>query len=421
MPEAERATTSAQARLVSTMFSKRTAWERKQTALATAVAVHRATGAPLIDLTASNPTRCGFSYGEALLAPLSQEQALLYDPEPFGLTAARQAVCDYYSDHGATIYPQQVCLTTSTSEAYSFLFRLLCDPGDEVLIAQPSYPLFSFLADLDDVRLVTYPLFYDHGWQIESGSITPRVTDRTRAVIAVHPNNPTGHYVSAADRLELEHVCAEHGLALLVDEVFLDYPLSSRRRQKAASFALGEHGALTFLLSGLSKVAALPQMKASWIVTFGPEAPKREALERLELIADTFLSMNAPVQNALPAWLKERGAIQTQITKRTQANLAQLDALLWAGKLVSRLELEAGWYAVLRVPVTGSDDELVGTLVEHWGVLAHPGHYYGLSGEGWLVVSLLPPEADFEQGIRSLLAACHARSSPLSEDDGEVS
>ncbi len=393
------------------MFSQRTGWSRQQTPLAQALDARRERGLPVIDLAAANPTRCGFLYdGPALLAELGDEASLIYSPEAFGLVRARQAVCGYYREHGAAVDPAQVCLTTSTSEAYSFLFRLLCDPGDEILIAQPGYPLFDFLADLDDVRLVSYPLFYDHGWQIEPGALEAKITARSRAIVVVHPNNPTGHYVSVADRRELERTCLKHGLALIVDEVFLDYRLGSAAAQPGASLASGEHPALTFVLSGLSKVAALPQMKASWIATLGPGNAQQEALARLELIADTFLSMNAPVQHALPAWLAERAAMQRQIALRTRTNLALLDELLRRpGGVAARLHLEAGWYAVLRVPALGSDDQLAMTLAERWGVAVHPGHYYGFAGDGWLVVSLLPPVADFEQGIRAVLAACAER------------
>jgi aspartate/methionine/tyrosine aminotransferase len=396
------------------VFSQRTGWRRETTALAQAVAARRAEGLPLIDLAASNPTRCGFAYSggaasAALLAPLASDQSLRYEPDPLGLLSAREAVCGYYRDHGAAVGPDQVVLTTSTSEAYSFLFRLLCDPGDEVLIAQPSYPLFDFLADLDDVRLVSYPLLYDHGWQTEPRALEARITARTRAIVVVHPNNPTGHYVSASDRAALERVCVQHGLALIVDEVFLDYAFN----KAAASFAAQSGPALTFVLSGLSKVAALPQMKASWIVALGPDAPKREALARLELVADTFLSLNAPVQHALPAWLAGRAGLQQQIAARTRTNLARLDSL-FDHTVASRLAVEAGWCAVLRVPALGSDDALVLALAEDWGVLVHPGHYYGFSGDGWLVVSLLPLPNEFEQGIQAVLACSFERVQALS-------
>src|SRR6185312_8917136 len=283
-------------------FSVRTAWDLSETDLARAVKERRAAGLRLLDLTASNPTRCGFRYDEsAILAALARPEALVYDPDPRGMRSAREAVCRYYAAHGAAVAPESIFLTPSTSEAYSYLFRLLCDPGDEVLIAQPSYPLFDFLAQLDGVRLTPFPLFYDHGWHLDAGALRGAITPRTRAVAVVHPNNPTGHFTKAAERRELETVCAEHGLALIVDEVFLDYGLGEKAEP---SFACGPHPALTFVLSGLSKIAALPQMKAAWIAAFGPETPLREATARLEVIADTFLSMNAPVQCALPEWLQ---------------------------------------------------------------------------------------------------------------------
>jgi aspartate/methionine/tyrosine aminotransferase len=413
------------------MFSRRTGWSREITALSAALAARRQGGlaAPVqvIDLTASNPTRCGFEYqAEGLIAPLGNVEALEYEPDPFGIGKARDAVCAYYRELGADtspdLRPEQVCLTTSTSEAYSFLFRLLCDPGDEVLIAQPSYPLFDFLADLENVHLAGYPLVYDHGWLTEPGVVRARITSRTRAIVVVHPNNPTGHYVTAAERAELQALCSEFDLALIVDEVFLDYSFD----RPARSFADGDAAALTFVLSGLSKVAALPQMKASWIVTRGPEEKAREALARLELIADTFLSMNTPVQHALPAWLAGRGAMQAQIKARTRANLASLDELLAGDGLVRRLAVEAGWYAVLRVPALGSDDALALELLEGWGVLVHPGHYYGFGlgfgggagGNGWLVVSLLPPPEVFAAGVRAIVSCCARKVGMLASGSG---
>ena len=388
------------------MFSNRTSWELAETPLAWALRERRAARLPIHDLTASNPTRCGFVYDEAvLLSPLADPASLTYDPSPFGITSAREAVATYYRDHQVTLDAARICLTTSTSEAYSYLFRLLCDPGDEVLIAAPSYPLFDFLATLDDVRLVPYPLFYEpgHGWQIEAEALRSRITERTRAIALVHPNNPTGHLTSAEDRALLEHVCREHGLALIVDEVFLDYPLSAAPVRSFATCPVsGPHPALTFVLSGLSKVAALPQMKAAWIATFGPPALTTGALARLEVIADTFLSMNAPLQHALPAWLRGRSAMQGQILARTRANLAQLDAMLAQQSLVSRLVVEAGWYAVLRVPALGPDEELALSLLER-GVSIHPGSFFGFPGGGFLVASLLAPEAEFAAGIAGVV------------------
>jgi alanine-synthesizing transaminase len=382
-------------------FSTRTEWDLTETELTRALRERRQAGEAVYDLTASNPTRCGLRYDAGALLPgLVRPEVLDYDPDPRGMRRARQAVSAYYAEAGAALGPEQVVLTTSTSEAYSFLFRLLCNPGDEVLIAQPSYPLFDYLAQLDDVRLAPYPLFYDYGWHIDMAALRARIGTRTRAIALVHPNNPTGHYTSARERAQLEQICVEHGLALIVDEVFLDYPLEEGvLDQDASSFASGKHPVLTFVLSGLSKIAGLPQMKAAWIAACGPEPELGVALERLEVIADTFLSMNAPVQSALPEWLGTRTGIQRQITARTRANLQCLDEFLAQHPMMTRLEAQAGWYAVLRVPALGTDEDLAVRLVREHGVVVHPGYFFEFSGSGWLVVSLLTPEPEFRLGI----------------------
>jgi alanine-synthesizing transaminase len=378
-------------------WSARTRWDMGETPWASELARLRAAGTRLWDLTASNPTACGFTYDSAsILGPLSDLGALHYEPNPRGLRPALEAVSRYYGDHGAKVEPEQIFLTTSTSEAYSFLFRLLCDPGDEVLIGQPGYPLFDFLAQLDDVRLVPYELFYDHGWHLDLQALRRRVTSRTRAIAVVHPNNPTGHFTRDKERAAIEGLCLEHGLALIVDEVFLDYGLAGHGAGQ--SFATGSHVVPTFVLSGLSKVAALPQMKAAWMACFA----EQEALQRLEVICDTFLSMSAPIQHALPAWLSQRGAPQGQIGKRLEHNLATLDAILLQQNLVTRLEIEAGWYAVLRVPGLQKEEETALELLLERAVVVHPGGFFGFSGQGWLVVSLLAPEGEFAAGLEAI-------------------
>lgn len=382
-------------------FSARTAWDLTETELTRAVQSRRAAGLPLIDLTASNPTRCGFVYdASAILDPLTNPQSLIYDPDPRGMLSAREAVCGYYADNGAQVQAENLFLTPSTSEAYSYLFRMLCDPGDEVLIAQPSYPLFDFLAQIESVRLAPYPLFYDHGWHLDAESLRRRIGPRTRAIALVHPNNPTGHFTKAQEREALETICAEHGLALIVDEVFLDFGLKGN---DASSFACGDHPVLTFVLSGLSKIAALPQMKAAWIASFGPQKILDEALARLDVIADTFLSMNAPVQGALPLWLEGRRGIQKQIRERLIGNLNLLDREL-RGTAVSRLEIEGGWYGVLRVPALERDENLAIRLVRDFGVEVHPGHFFGFPDSGWMIVSLLTPESEMVAGVESILS-----------------
>jgi alanine-synthesizing transaminase len=382
-------------------FSSRTDWETAETELARSLRERKEAGLPLLDLTASNPTQCGFVYDEAaILSPLAARESLAYDPDPQGMLQAREAICGYYRTYGANVDPSQIFLTTSTSEAYSYIFRLLCDPDDEVLIAQPSYPLFDFLADLDDVRLVPYALFYDHGWHLDIEDVRRRVTPRTRAIALVHPNNPTGHFTKPQEREQLEALCHEHGLALIVDEVFLDYPLTV---QAGTSFACDPHAALTFVLSGMSKIAGLPQMKAAWISVFGPDTERRQALARLDVIADTFLSMNAPVQCALPHWMAHRSALQRQIQERTAANLRELDTLLATQSMVTRLDVEAGWYAVLRVPAIRSDEDVVIELTRKHGIAVHPGYFFGFPAVGWMVVSLLAPKEDFRAGTEIIL------------------
>ncbi len=379
-----------------TRFSKRTDWNTEESELARAHRLRAAAGLPIADLTASNPTRCGFEYPPELLAALADPRALDYDPQPRGLLRARQAVCDYYAAHGAVLEPDQIVLTTSTSEAYSFLFRLLCDPGSEILVAQPGYPLFDFLAVLDDVRLKAAPLVYDHGWQIDPEGFRRAITAQTRAIVMVHPNNPTGHFTKPWEAEELARICREFDLALIVDEVFLDYAFD----KSPASFAAGLEGVPVFVVSGLSKIAGLPQMKAAWIAAAGPEACS--ALDRLEVIADTFLSMNAPVQWAMASWLASREAIQRQIRARVAANLTELDRGLATLPEVDRLAVEGGWYAVLRIPALGPDEQTALALLER-GVWVHPGYFFGMPESGWLVVSLLAPEAEFSAGVARLV------------------
>ena len=386
------------------MFADRTNWNLAPNRLSEALARHRAAGKPLLDLTVSNPTECGFVYDErAILDALRNPAALKYEPTARGLISARQAVCQYYSEHGAAVDVDDIVLTTSTSEAYSYVFRLLFNPGDEVLIPGPSYPLFDFLADIQDVKPVRYPLMYDHGWQIDFYALEQAITPRTRAVIVVHPNNPTGHFTKRSEVEKLNAICAARELALIADEVFLDFVLSAER---PSTFA-GNGGAPTFTLSGLSKICGLPQMKAAWLVTSGPEKLKSEALERLEVIADTYLSINAPVQLAMPSFHSQRQPFQDQLMERVRRNLAEMDRQLALQKVCSRLEMEGGWYAVLRVPATRSDEDLALSLLNDSGVYVHPGHFYDFPPEGYLLVSLISKESEFSRGLKGMLMQFH--------------
>src|SRR6266446_3592134 len=333
------------------MFAKRTNWNLTPNRLSEALAAHRAARKQLLDLTVSNPTECGFEYdSSAILNVLSNPAALSYEPNPKGLESARRAVAGYYADRGDDVAVEDIILTTSTSEAYSYVFRTLCDPGDELLIPSPSYPLFDFLAEIQDVKLVRYPLLYDHGWQIDFHALEQAITPRTRGVIVVNPNYPTGHFTKGAEIAKLNSICSAREIAIIADEVFLDFALDGDR---PASYA-ANRTAPTFTLSGRSKISGLPQMK---------------------------------------------------VIESASRNLAELDRQLAAQKDVSRLRVEGGWCAVLKVPVTRSDEDLAIDVLSIHGISVHPGHFYDFPGDGYLVVSLITPDEKFAKGTKCLLDA----------------
>jgi len=383
------------------MFSKRTDWKLTHNRFTETQHQLEKSGRAVLDLTVSNPTRVGVQHDERIFQSLLNPKALDYDPQPKGMLSAREAVVNYYRDQykGSDFDPESLILTTSTSEGYSYVFRLLCNPQEEILVPKPSYPLFEFLADLQDVKLVPYPLLYDHGWQIDFPSLNNAVTSKTRAVVLVHPNNPTGSYVSQSEQNALNKFCNEHGLALIVDEVFLDYSHDAARRPTFAA----NNAALTFTLSGLSKISALPQMKLAWIVTSGPGEQVHAAMQRLEVIADTYLSVNAPIQLATAVLLDQRRIVQSFLLTRLQVNLEEFDQQLSRQKLCVRLHVEGGWYAVLRVPVTQSDEDLAIAIMKNLSVLVHPGHFYDFASDGYLVVSLITEPKEFSEGIKRVL------------------
>jgi len=385
------------------MFASRTNWLLNPNRLTREIEELGQKGFPLLDLTESNPTRCGFVFDQtAILAALADPRALSYAPDPRGLLGARQAVAGYYAERGITLDPTQIYLTTSTSEAYSYAFRLLADPGDTILVPRPSYPLFDFLAGLNDVGIVPYPLIYDHGWQIDLPTLEKRLEARARAILVVHPNNPTGSFVRRNELAELLAFCQRREMALVADEVFADYSLAPDPARVVSHAAVTE--ALTFTLSGLSKISALPQMKIAWLVVNGPAQLLRSGLARLEIIADTYLSLSAPLALALPGLLETRRTLQPQIRERVRANLQSLDARLAVGQPVTRLGVEGGWYAVLRLPSIRTDEEWAIELARRDGVLVHPGHFFDFSSEGHLVVSLLTKQEVFDEGLARILA-----------------
>jgi alanine-synthesizing transaminase len=383
------------------MFASRTDWNLQPNRLAEALERHKSSNRRLLDLSASNPTACGFKYdAPAIMRSLCSPASLQYHPDPKGLQSARQAVSDYYSTHDERVSVNDLILTASTSEAYSFIFRLLCNPGDELLIPTPGYPLFDFLADVNDVKLTPYPLFYDQGWHIDTHALKQAITPRTRGTIVVHPNNPTGHFTKPEEIAQLNQICSTSGMAMIADEVFLDFSLGAPQKSFVANT-----GALTFAMSGVSKISGLPQMKFAWLAVSGPEEMKREALARLEMIADTYLSLNAPIQLAAPVLLQQRERFQQQLMARVRSNIVELDSQLAGKDHVSRLAVEGGWYAVLRIPASRADEELALELLEKHDVYLHPGHFYDFPGEGYLVVSLITPADDFREGLRRLFLA----------------
>ena len=385
------------------MLSSRSGHDPRRNALALALERAQADGGELLDLTVSNPTRAGIPYAsDAILRALADPRALAYAPEPFGIVSAREALARVEMDRGRIIDPSRVLVTASTSEAYSFLFKLLCDPGDEILVPQPSYPLFEHLATFESVRLVPYTLAYDGAWHVELASVTSAIGPRTRAILAVSPNNPTGSYLK---RDELRALAAT-GLPIVSDEVFARYPLRDDPTRAASALDAAAEASLVFAMGGLSKLAALPQMKLAWTFVGGRDARVvSDALGRLELIADSFLSVSAPVQHALPVLLETGHVAEDAIHARTRTNLARLRELhARAGHAATLLDCEGGWYATLRLPHTKSEEAWALDLLAHDRVYVHPGHFFDFPGDAYVVVSLLTPEETFAAGIARLLA-----------------
>lgn len=399
------------------MFAQRASWDLAPTPLAQALAERRARGGAVLDLTDSNPTRCALpgvrAAARAALARLARDPgAEGYEPDPRGAAEARRAVCAYHRAHGAALEPEHVVLSAGTSEGYAHLFRLLADPGDRVLVPQPSYPLFGFLAELESVVLDPYPLrLREDGWHIDLPALRASVTPRTRAILVVHPNNPTGSFVRRHEAETLATLAAERSLALVSDEVFADYGWEAH--DPPFGFldpSLPE--CLRFVLSGVSKALGLPQWKVSWIAAAGPAALRGEALERLEVVADTFLSVNGPAQLALPELLTHRSAVQAEIRARVAANRDTLDRALATQPGLARLPSEAGWSAIVGLDQDGSPDDaaIALRLLEREGLLVHPGSLFELPGRHW-VLSLLPPPERFRAGLAAFLRGL--RSIPL--------
>lgn len=388
------------------MFSARTSWDRTENRLTRAVDQARAQGRDLFDLTESNPTRAGIVALEPLIAELGHPRGAVYEPAPRGHPKARRAVAGYYQGRGIAVDPERVVLSASTSEAYAWIFSVLADADDAILIPRPSYPLFSWIAASQKVRLVTYPLQRDAGFCIDMGELRRSLDARTRAIVLVHPNNPTGTFVRRDEALELCAMAREHNLALIVDEVFGDYAFEALPAGTLGTFLEVEAAPLTFVMSGLSKVMLLPQCKLGWTVVTGPDEHVDEAISRLELVADTYLSVATPIQLALPALLEKQPAVASAVRQRLRDNLAALDAALadlGPTSAVRRLPCAGGWYAVLEVPRWHDEDGWVELLIREEDVIVHPGYFFDFDRDGFLVVSLLPPLDGFRLAIKRVL------------------
>lgn len=386
-------------------FSRRSTFEERPNRLTALLQAKRAAEAPILDLTESNPTRVGLRYPGHLWAQLADSSAASYQPDPSGILQARRAVAGYYSEAGVSLDPDIIFLTASTSEAYGWLFKMLADPSEQVLIPRPSYPLFEFLAGLESIRVAPYPLRYDGEWRIDLAKLESSITSKTRAIVSVNPNNPTGSFLNETEWRRLSELANRHSMALIVDEVFGDFPLGvpagswdGRGRFSAA----GRADCLSFVVSGFSKVLGLPQMKLGWIVVQGPEAQRREACRRLELIADTYLSVNTPVQNAARHWLGNRAELQAELLGRVRGNLQRLRSAT-QGSGCQTLRAEGGWYAVVQIPRTLTEEEWVLSLLDKDDVLVHPGYFFDFEEEAFLVLSLLPEPRVFDTAVNRLV------------------
>jgi len=390
------------------VFSSRTSWNFSANDLTKKKAELFQNGRAILDLTETNPTKSGFSFPfTEILSSLSHSENIFYSPNPKGNLQARETICNYYTARNISVSPEQIILTSSSSEAYSLLFRLLCNVGDEVLIPKPSYPLFEYLAEINDVQTKYYHLEYDGSWKIDVENIKENISEKTKAIILVNPNNPTGSFVSNEEREKIFSIAYQKSISIIEDEVFADFRFQILARSAGGlDFRLhkppsSNHKPLTFLLNGISKTLALPQMKLGWIVIDGDDELQREAIARLEILADTFLSVNTPIQNALPELLLFRKEIQEQILLRIKSNYDLLQRIMFNSQC-SILNGEGGWSGIIQIPKIVSDEQFAIKLLQQENVFVHPGHFFDFEKDGYIIVSLLPQKEIFEEGIMRL-------------------
>ncbi len=382
-------------------FSQRTNWPLSSNLITSTLEKLRQDKAPILDLTESNPTHCGFHYfNKELLLSLTKKENLEYQPHPQGLLQAREEISRYYEKKGMDVAADRIFLTASTSEAYSHLFRLLANPREEILFPQPSYPLFQFLADINDVQLSQYQLQYKDEWTIDIESLKNNLNPSTKAVVLVNPNNPTGSFVKEKELVILNGICKENNLSMISDEVFADFIFKKNSQTRS----LGGNGeVLTFTLGGISKALGLPQMKLAWIIVSGPQPLVEAAQARLEIIADTYLSVNTPTQNALADWFSLKGEIQEEIGARLEENLEFLKKELKDFNTAQLFNTEGGWYVILKIPATKTEEEWVLEFLKEYRVFVHPGYFFDFPEEAHVVLSLLPAPQIFKDGVRRIL------------------
>lgn len=383
------------------MLSGRLNWSTEQTRLSRAIERARSEPMPVLDLSCSNPTAVGLPYPhDDIAAAFSRVTDYSYRPNPLGMLTARREIADQYERKGLSVSPEQIVLTSSTSEGYSFLLKLLCDVGDEVLVPSPSYPLFDYLIPLDTARPQPYWLAFDGNWFIDFDDLQRRINTRTKAIVVVNPNNPTGQYLKRHEAERLADIAVRNNLAIICDEVFVDFPHQSGIDETVLPFL--EASAATFLLNGLSKGSGMPQVKLAWIIAAGPEAQRRESLSALELVSDTYLSVGTAVQLALPDLLQIGSRIRSSIRQRTEANLAAVNQML-RGSSAQALAVEGGWSVILQLPHTRTEEEWCLALLNNFRVIAQPGYLFDMFREPYIVVSLLTPPADLIDGIGATL------------------
>ncbi|MBI3194152.1 MAG: pyridoxal phosphate-dependent aminotransferase [Ignavibacteriae bacterium] len=387
-------------------FSNRTSWHCHPNTLSLLLEQKTKRGEKILDLIVSNPTGCGFLFPEEdLLAALSDSRSLKYEPNPRGMLSAREAIVRYYSEKHISIETSKIFLTASTSESYSLIFKLLCNAGEHVLVPRPSYPLFDYLSQVNDVHLRHYDLHYNDEWMLDIQSIRDAINPQTKAIVIINPHNPTGMFLKRHEFEAIKHIAREHSLALIVDEVFIDYAFESTQEIISTT---EESDVLTFTLNGISKSCGLPQMKLGWFVVTGSGLQVTETEERLEILCDTFLSVNTPVQVALPRLLQSGENIRQQICKRITTNYTFLQSLSHHHSLITTYQSDGGWYGILRAPQTQTDEEWAIELLEKRNVHLYPGYFFDFQTEGNLVVSLLVEEDTFKLGIKEI--SCHIQT-----------